>query len=146
MQRGGGEKSGWAGWPGTGRGECFFFPSLSLALSISPFLPFLWQCFSTVIGSSWRGSGRSRQRQSQHSSDLVRNAAVLYCFFLYSPHPPFVSPDCVWLQCRAQMFACSPLWRRMFEKTGQGVICDCMCMFAGRGGCLYANMSLCVHS
>lgn len=75
-------------------GGMFFF---------SFFFSFLWLRFSIVMGSSSRGSRRSRQRQSQRSSDLVRNAAVLYCFSFF--HPPFVSLDCVWLQCSAQMFS-----------------------------------------
>lgn len=83
------------------KGECcFFFPlSLSLARSLSPSLPApppsLQQCFYVVMGSSCRGSRRSRLRQSQQSSALVRNAAVLYCvfpFFFCFPFLPHSSP------------------------------------------------------
>lgn len=91
----------------------FFFSPLPF------FFSFLWLRFSAVMGSSPRGSRRSRQRQSQHSSDLVRNAAVLYCFSFF--HPPFVILDCVWLQRSAQMFAHSSenlLKDKMFGKMG----------------------------
>lgn len=74
-------------------GGCVFF-----------FFSFLWLRFSRVMDSSSRGSRRSRQRQSQYSSDLVRNAAVLYLFFFFPP-ASFVSLDCVWLQQSTCMFA-----------------------------------------
>lgn len=45
------------------------------------FFSFLWLRFFGVMDMSPRGSGRSRRRQSQRSSDLVRNAAALYLFF-----------------------------------------------------------------
>lgn len=64
----------WAQEGGEGR-VIFFF---------SFFFSFLWLRFSRVMDSSSRGSRRSRQRQSQRSSDSVRNAAVLYLFF-FSP-------------------------------------------------------------
>lgn len=100
------------------KGECCFFFSVSLSLSSSLCtLPPLEQCFCVVTSGSWRGSRRSRQRQSQQSSDSVRNAAVLYCFFslllllpfsIHPPpqprHPPFVSPYWIWLQCWVQIF------------------------------------------
>lgn len=65
-------------WAQEGEGGVFF----SLLLF---FLSFFWLRFCNVTDSSAKGSGRSQQRQSQRSSDLVRNAAVLYLFFFFPP-------------------------------------------------------------
>jgi len=53
--------------------------------SFSFFFFFLFLSFSRVTDISSRGSGRSELRQSQRSSDLVRNAAVLYLFLFFPP-------------------------------------------------------------
>lgn len=134
-----GEKSGWAGWLGTGRGVvCFFF---------SFFFSFLWLRFSSVMGSPSRGSRRSRQRQSQRSSDLVRNAAVLYSFFFFPPAfcqswLCLAAAQCTYVYTKPLR---TSLLRGMFEGTWRGVIClfVCLCRTGGVGGYMCERELVC---
>lgn len=120
-------------------GRCVFFKFSPLL-----FFSFFWLRFSLVMHSASRGSRRSGSRQSQHSSDLVRNAAVLYLFFFFFYQPPFVSLYCVWLQHSACMFphCCSEslLVEECLKGQGGGLSVCLVCVCVGGG------VSLCVHS
>lgn len=74
---------------------------------------------------------------------------LLYCTRFSFFHPPFVGLDCVWLQRSARMFAQSlwepPCREECLKGHGEG-LSVCLCVYAGRGGDICANVSSCVHS